>query len=237
MGADSFSIDARSGDRVGGGMALPFHPPPPPSPAELEKRLADLLTRCRQRRTLRDFSTKAVDRSIIESCLRIAGTAPSGANQQPWHFAAVQDPALKARIRREAEAEERAFYEQRAPQDWLEALAPLGTNADKPFLEAAPWLIAIFVQTKGTRTDGSHFKHYYPRESVGIATGMLIQAIHLAGLASLTHTPSPMAFLNEILDRPKHEKPFLLLVVGYPAPHARVPDIAKKTLPEISSFH
>ncbi len=209
----------------------------PPTSAELARRLDDLLTQARRRRTVRDFSDRPVPRHVIESCLRIAGTAPSGANQQPWHFAAIQNPAVKAEIRQGAEAEERAFYASRAPQAWLDALRPLGTNAEKPFLEVAPWLIAIFCQNHTTQPDGSQVKHYYARESVGIATGMLIQTLHLAGLVSLTHTPSPMAFLNKILGRPSNEKPFLLLVVGYPADNVQLPKITKKSLEQISSFH
>ena len=189
------------------------------------------------RRTVRDFSSEPVPREIIEECLATAGTAPSGANLQPWHFAAVANPELKRRIRVAAEEEEREFYERRAPAAWLKALAPLGTDWRKPFLEAAPWLIAIFAQPFRRLPDGTNLKHYYALESVGIATGLLVSAVHCAGLVALTHTPSPMAFLNRILDRPSHEKPFLLLVVGYPTTEARVPDIARKGLAEISSFH
>jgi nitroreductase len=177
-----------------------------------------------------------VPRSVIEACLRTAGTAPSGANQQPWHFVAVSDPAVKSHIRQAAEAEEREFYERRASQEWLDALAPLGTDAHKPFLEIAPYLIAIFAQTYGMGADGGKIKHYYVTESVGIATGLLIAALHHAGLATLTHTPSPMGFLNEILGRPANERPFLLLVVGYPAENAQVPAITKKALEEIATF-
>jgi nitroreductase len=161
---------------------------------------------------------------------------PNGANLQPWHFVAIGDADIKRRIRVAAEAEEREFYETRAPADWLEALAPLGTDADKPFLETAPWLIAIFAQPYGVLPDGRKRKHYYAQESVGIATGFLIAALHEAGLATLTHTPSPMGFLNEILGRPENERPFLLLVVGHPAPGAEVPRIAKKGLDEIATF-
>lgn len=155
---------------------------------------------------------------------------------QPWHFAVVSDPEVKAKIRVAAEAEEREFYAHRAPREWLEALALLGTDENKPFLETAPYLIAIFVQRYGLAPDGRKVPHYYPTESVGIATGILITAIHSAGLVSLTHTPSPMGFLNEILDRPSNERPFLLLVVGYPADDAVVPDIARKSLNEIATF-
>jgi nitroreductase len=189
-----------------------------------------------RRRSVRDFSNRPVPREIIEDCLRAAGTAPSGANLQPWHFVAVADPEVKARIRAAAEEEEREFYEHRAPPEWLEALAPLGTDPEKPFLETAPWLIAVFTASHGLKPDGTKVKHYYATESVGLATGLLIAAVHHAGLVSLTHTPSPMGFLNEILDRPKNERPFLLLVVGYPAGEVKVPDIRRKPLPEIATF-
>jgi nitroreductase len=190
----------------------------------------------RRRRTVRAFSDRPVSRDLIERCLWAAGSAPSGANQQPWHFVAVSDAAVKRQIREAAEAEEREFYHGRAPDDWLEALAPLGTDEDKPFLERAPWLIAIFAQRYGLGPGGRRVKHYYVMESVGIATGMLITALHHAGLATLTHTPSPMDFLNRILERPDNEKPFLLLVAGHPAVDARVPVIAKKGLDELATF-
>jgi len=190
-----------------------------------------------RRRTVRDFDPRPVPREAIEACLAAAGSAPSGANQQPWHFVAVSDPGVKRRIREAAEAEEREFYERRAPDEWLEALKPIGTDWQKPFLETAPWLIAIFVQKWGRAADGSKMKHYYPSESVGIATGILITALHQAGLATLTHTPSPMGFLNEILGRPADaERPFLLLVAGHPAPEARVPAIERKPPGQISSW-
>ena len=189
-----------------------------------------------RRRTVRAFSDRRVPREVIEWCLRAAGTAPSGANLQPWHFVAVQDAATKRRIRAAAEEEEREFYAHRAPQAWLDALAPLGTDASKPFLERAPWLVAIFSQLHGVLDDGRKVKHYYALESVGIATGLLIAAVHQAGLVSLTHTPSPMGFLNEILGRPANEKPFLLLVVGFPAEDAVVPDIGRKELDGIASW-
>ncbi len=189
------------------------------------------------RRTVRDFSDRPVPRALIEDCLRAAGSAPSGANQQPWHFVAVSEPAIKQRIRIAAEAEEREFYEHRAPPEWLEVLRPLGTDSNKPFLETAPWLIAVFIRRFERLPDGGKRKHYYTDESVGLATGLLLAAIHHAGLVSLTHTPSPMKFLCEILGRPKDiERPFLLLVVGYPAANARVPDITRKPLAEIASF-
>lgn len=189
-----------------------------------------------RRRTVRDFSPKAVDRSVIEKCLLAGGTAPSGANLQPWHFVAISDTATKARIRVEAEKEEREFYATKAPKEWLEALAPLGTDENKPFLETAPWLIAIFAQNYGVLPDGRKVKNYYVTESVGIATGLLIAALHHAGLATLTHTPSPMGFLGKILNRPENERPFLLLVVGHPTENAVVPAISKKPLTEIATF-
>ncbi|MBA3962072.1 MAG: nitroreductase family protein [Chthoniobacterales bacterium] len=189
-----------------------------------------------RRRTVRAFSDRPVPREVIENCLRVAGSAPNGANLQPWHFVAVNDAALKHEIRIAAEEEESEFYAHRAPNEWLEALAALGTDAEKPFLEKAPWLIAIFAQPYRILPDGRKMKHYYATESVGIATGFLIAAVHQAGLASLTHTPSPMGFLNKLLVRPAHEKPFLLLVVGHPADDAVVPDIHRKPLTEISTF-
>jgi len=204
--------------------------------AEMQARANTFYDEMRRRRTVRDFSDRPVPRSVIEACLRTAGTAPSGANQQPWHFVAVSDPTVKSRIRQAAEAEEREFYERRAAQEWLDALAPLGTDAHKPFLEIAPYLIAIFAQTYGMGADGGKIKHYYVTESVGIATGLLIAALHHAGLVTLTHTPSPMGFLNEILGRPTNERPFLLLVVGYPADNAQVPTITKKALEEMATF-
>jgi nitroreductase len=189
------------------------------------------------RRTVRDFGARPVPREVIEHCIAAAGTAPSGANQQPWHFVAVCDPGAKRRIRAAAEAEEREFYQRRAPEEWLDALKPIGTDWRKPYLETAPWLIAIFVQKWGRGEDGGKVKHYYPAESVGIATGMLITALHSAGLATLTHTPSPMGFLNEILGRPADsERPFLLLVAGHAADGARVPAIERKPLAAISSW-
>ena len=189
-----------------------------------------------RRRTIRDFSDRPVAREVIEYCLRAAGTAPNGANLQPWHFAAVSNPAVKHEIRVAAEAEEKEFYEKRAPRAWLDALAPLGTDSRKPFLEIAPWLIAVFAQPFRILADGTRSPTYYAIESVGIATGMLVTAVHSCGLAALTHTPSPMAFLNRILGRPAHEKPFVLLVVGHPSEGARVPDISRKKLTEIGSF-
>lgn len=203
---------------------------------EMLRRSAEFYADLKRRRTVRDFSDRSVPRAVIENCLRAAGTAPNGANKQPWHFAVVSDPAIKRQIRESAEAEEREFYERRATPEWLADLVPLGTDASKPFLETAPYLIIIFAQSYAVKSDGSRQKHYYVQESVGIATGMLIAAVHNAGLASLTHTPSPMKFLTEICQRPAHERAFLILVVGYPAEDALVPDITKKPLDEIATF-
>jgi iodotyrosine deiodinase len=205
--------------------------------AEIVKRSASFYQEMRARRTVRDFSARDVPLEIIENCLLTAGTSVSGANIQPWHFAVVSSSDIKRRIRAAAEKEEKLFYDEKAPKEWLDALAPLGTDANKPFLETAPYLIAIFQQRFGETAEGEKVKHYYATESVGIATGVLITALHHAGLASLTHTPSPMAFLNDILERPRSERPFLLLVVGYPAEDAQVPDISKKSLNEVASFH
>ncbi len=203
---------------------------------EMQARAAGFLAEMRTRRSVRQFSDRPVPVDIIAACLRAAGTAPSGANLQPWHFVVVGEAGLKRRIRLAAEAEEHEFYTRRATPEWLEALAPLGTDEHKPFLETAPYLIAIFVQRYRLLPDGRQVKHYYAHESVGIATGILIAALHHCGLATLTHTPSPMNFLNQILHRPESERPFLLLVTGYPAADARVPVITKKTLPEIATF-
>ncbi len=206
------------------------------STEEMKDRIRAFRDDMLRRRTVRQFSSRPVPREVIEDCLRIAGTAPSGANLQPWYFVVVSDPAVKRRIRDAAEKEEYIFYHERAPKEWLEALAPLGTDEHKAYLEAAPYLIAVFAQTYGVTPDGRKTKNYYVTESVGIATGMLVSAVHLAGLVSLTHTPSPMGFLNKILGRPTNEKAFLLLVVGYPAEDACVPDISKKPLEEIATF-
>jgi nitroreductase len=205
-------------------------------PEMMQQRAAAFCDELRRRRTVRDFSERPVDLRVIEYALLAAGTAPNGANRQPWHFVVITDGALKAKIRAAAEIEEREFYEHRAPPDWLEALAPLGTTADKPFLETAPVLIAIFAQSYEVRENGARLKNYYVTESVGIATGFLIAALHHAGLATLTHTPSPMGFLNALLDRPSHERPFLLLVAGHPADDAEVPIITKKPLHDIATF-
>jgi iodotyrosine deiodinase len=206
------------------------------TPEELQARALEFYEGILTRRTVRDFASTPVPKDVIENAIRAAGTAPNGANLQPWHFVAVANPELKRRIREAAENEEREFYESRAPQEWLEALAPLGTDASKPFLEVAPYLIVIFGQAYGVKPDGGKFKHYYVPESVGIATGFLIAALHGAGLATLTHTPSPMAFLSEILKRPANERAFLILVVGYPAGNAQVPLIEKRSLEQLATF-
>ncbi len=205
-------------------------------PEEMLKRAEEFADDLHRRRTIRDFSARALPAGLIEHCLNAALSAPSGANMQPWHFVVVTDPEIKRQIRVAAEIEEKEFYEHRASAEWLEALQPLGTDENKPFLEDAPCLIAVFVQKYGLLPDGRKFKHYYPTESVGLATGMLISALHRGGLASLTHTPSPMKFLNKILGRPKHERPFLLIVAGYPADDAQVPVIERRAMADSVSF-
>ena len=203
---------------------------------EMAKRAADFYAEMASRRTVRQFSDRPVSREVIEDCLKAASSAPSGANMQPWKFVVVSDPDLKSQIRKKAEDEEHEFYTRRATPEWLSALEPLGTDEHKPYLEMAPYLIAIFVERYGELPDGRKVKHYYAIESVGIATGMLITALHHAGLVSLTHTPSPMGFLNQILERPENEKPFLLLVVGHPSEQAMVPKIGKKPLEQVAVF-
>ena len=205
-------------------------------PDEMAQRAASFRAEMQRRRTVRHFSSRPVPREVIEDCLLAAASAPSGANLQPWHFVVVQDPAVKRQIREAAEQEEYEFNHGRASQEWLDALAPLGTDEKKPFLEVAPYLLVVFAQSYGLLPDGRKVKNYYVSESVGIATGVLISALHQAGLVSLTHTPSPMRFLNQILDRPDNERPFLVLVVGYPAEDAVVPEINKKALQEIAIF-
>jgi len=205
-------------------------------PDDMLQRATSFADEMARRRSVRHFSTRPIPRAVLAECVRAAGTAPSGANHQPWHFVVVEDPALKRRIREAAEREEHAFYTTRAPREWLDALAPLGTDEHKPFLEDAPALIAIFAERHGAAAGGRPPQHYYVTESVGIATGILITALHHAGLATLTHTPSPMKFLNDILERPARERPFLLLVVGYPAADAAVPDIHRKPLEAIATF-
>ena len=202
----------------------------------MRERASAFLNEVQGRRTVRDFSDRPVPRDIIEMCVLAAGTAPNGAHRQPWHFVIVSAPEIKRAIRLAAEEEEKAFYGGRAPEDWLEALAPLETDESKPFLESAPYLIVVFGESYAVAEGGEKSKNYYVTESVGIATGMLITAIHRAGLVSLTHTPSPMGFLNDILGRSENERPFLILVVGYPASDATVPALRRKSLEEIATF-
>ena len=203
---------------------------------EMKERAAQFRKTMQRRRTVRHFSDRPVPREVIEQCLLAAGSAPNGANLQPWHFVVVSNPEVKREIRVAAEQEEKEFYSRRAPQEWLDALSVIGTDEHKPFLETAPYLIIIFGKNHSHLPDGRRVKNYYVNESVGIATGFLIAAIHHAGLVSLTHTPSPMGFLNDILHIPPNEKPFLILVVGYPAEDARVPSLEKKSLEEIATF-
>ena len=207
-----------------------------PSKDDMLEQSASFLSLMETRRTVRDFSSQEVPAEIIKNAVATAATAPSGANMQPWHFVAVNNTETKRKIRIAAEEEERALYEHRASKEWLDALAPLGTDANKHFLETAPWLIAIFSQKFTIDDKGQKHKNYYTPESVGIATGFLIAALHNAGLATLTHTPSPMTFLRTTLGRPAHEKPYLLLVTGYPADNATVPDITRKPLDSVLSF-
>lgn len=206
------------------------------SPEQMKERAASFRSQMQCRRSVRNFSSEAVPREVIEECLLAAGSAPSGANTQPWSFVVVSDADVKRRIRQAAEKEEYEFYHGRAGKQWLDALANLETDHNKPFLEEAPCLIVIFAQAYGVSADGQQVKHYYVKESVGIATGMLITAIHNAGLVALPYTPSRMGFLRQILDRPENERPFLVLVVGYPVQGATVPDITKKGLEEIAVF-
>ncbi|KAA5805131.1 nitroreductase family protein [Alkalicaulis satelles] len=206
--------------------------------AEMQARAQAFHEAMRTRRTIRDFSDRPVPRAIIETAILTAGTAPNGANHQPWHFTVLGRGPLRTRLREAAEAEERAFYAGKAGAEWLEALAPLGTDASKPFLETAPWIIAVFGQKRGGPKPGDDRKNYYVTESVGIACGLLLASLHQAGLATLTHTPNPMGFLSEICERPASEKPVMLIVTGYPAPDAAYPVHAarKKLLEEISDF-
>ena len=192
----------------------------------------------RRRHTVRDYDSRPVPRAVIESCLRTAGSAPSGANHQPWHFVAIESREIKKQIRKQAEAHERGFYSGRAGEEWLDALKPLGTDADKPYLETAPWLIAIFSQKKGGITVEENNTNYYVHESVGIATGFLINALHTSGLATLTHTPKPMSFLNKICQRGDNDRAYMLLIAGYPAEDATIPEHAKvkKPLEDIATF-
>lgn len=210
-----------------------YHEIPAP---EMKQRAQGFKDEMQQRRTIRSFSNKPVAVEIIEDCLRAAASAPSGANMQPWHFVVVKDPGVKLKIREAAEEEEREFYSRRATEQWKKDLKPLGTDEEKPYLEIAPYLIVVFAQSYRLMLDGQRVKNYYVSESVGIATGVLITALHHAGLATLTHTPSPMGFLNEILGRPANERPFLILVVGYPAEDTLVPQISRKPFEEIVTF-
>jgi nitroreductase len=203
---------------------------------EMQKRSKEFLEGIVRRRTVRDFSDKSVPKDIIENCIKAAGSSPSGANHQPWHFAVVTDPDTKTDIRKAAEEEERLLYNERAPNEWLEALAPLGTDENKPFLEIAPYLIVIFAESYSLDTDDNKIKNYYVSESVGIATGILITALHNAGLVTLTHTPSPLNFLRRILRRGKNERAFLILVTGFPAEDAKVPVLEKKNFEDYTSF-
>ena len=216
---------------------VPLRGLPRLSETEMKTRANEFRDELTQRRSIRRFSTESVPRTLINACLQAAVSAPSGANRQPWHFVVVSDASTKHRVRLGAEQEERSFYRHRAPEDWLEALAPLGTDEHKPFLEEAPYLIAVFAQLFDRKGDGQRAKHYYVYESVGIAVGMLITALHHTGLATLTHTPSPMRFLNEILDRPPNERPYLILATGHPAPDAQVPDIERKPFDRVVTFH
>lgn len=218
--------------------SLPFDALPALDDAERIARTRRFLSMARTRRTCRDFAPDPVPRAVIETAIAAAGTAPSGANHQPWHFAAISSPEMKRAIRAAAEEEERAFYAGKASAEWLEALAPLGTDPDKPFLDIAPWLIIVFAQRKGGIDEDGATQNYYVNESVGIACGLLLAALTEAGLATLTHTPSPMGFLRRICGRPEWEKPVMIVVAGHPAPGARVPAHAlrKKPLEQIASW-
>jgi nitroreductase len=206
-------------------------------PAEMRRRAEDFYRLMDRRRSIRDFSPEPVPRELVELAIRTASTAPSGAHRQPWRFVVVDDPAIKQRIRIAAEAEERASYEGRMPDDWLEALAPLGTDWHKPFLETAPWLVVVFEELFGFDAEGNKRKNYYVRESVGLACGLFIAALHTMGLVTLTHTPSPMRFLSEVLGRPANERPYILFPIGFPAPGVEVPDLRRKSLAEVSLWN
>ena len=216
---------------MSGRVPLAFEPTPP---EESAARADAFYAEMARRRSVRDFSSRPVPKRLIERAILTAATAPSGAHQQPWTWAAVADPDTKRRVREAAEAEERAFYAGRAPDDWLDALAPLGTDWEKPFLETAPWLVVLFAQRWGLTASGGKKKHYYVQESCGIAAGLFVAALHHMGLATLTHTPSPMGFLGEVLERPANEAALILFPVGYPAEGATVPDLARKPLAEVA---
>lgn len=218
---------------------IPLPPRRAMSDEDALKKVTDFREEMRTRRTVRHYDSRPVSETIIRAAIETAGTAPSGANQQPWHFCAISDAAIKAQIRDAAEYEEEKFYDGGAPDAWIAALEPIGTGASKPHLTDAPWLIAIFAQRYGLNPDGSRMKHYYVPESVGIATGLLITALHKAGLSTLTHTPNPMAFLNDLLHRPENEKPVMILAVGHAAQDAMVPKAAtiKKPIESIMTVH
>jgi nitroreductase len=215
---------------------LPFSHPLKLSSEEMLVRSRSFLQFVESRRTVREYSSAEVDLEVMKNCIKAASTAPSGAHKQPWHFAVVSDAEIKTKIREGAESEEHEFYTHRAPPEWLEALRPFGTDENKPFLEVAPYLIAIFSKSYDLSPEGERIKNYYVQESVGIATGILITALHHCGLSTLTHTPSPMKFLNELLGRPKNEKPYILLIVGFPADDARVPVLERKALSQVATF-
>ncbi len=215
---------------------IPFKHPIQLSAEEMRQNARDFYSMLDGRRTIREYSSREVDKDVIEDCIRAASTAPSGAHKQPWHFAVVSDPKVKSKIRVAAEKEEHEFYSGRAGDEWIEALLPFGTDEHKPFLETAPYLIVIFAKNYDLTEEGSRSKNYYVQESVGIATGMLIAALHHSGLSTLTHTPSPMGFLGEVLERPKNERAYILLVVGHASEEATVPDIDRKPLEEIATF-
>ena len=219
-----------------------YHPVPLPAhnylpPEQAQAKAESFFVKMSKRHSIRDFSNVDVDENIIKTAIRTAARAPSGANQQPWHFVAIKDAKMKQKIRDAAEAEEKAFYEGGGGDEWLAALEPIGTGPDKPHITKAPWLIIVFVQRYGLRDDGTSYKHYYARESVGIASGILITALHTCGLSALIHTPNPMSFLNDLCQRPKNEKPIMIMPVGYPAPQATVPQasLEKKAEKEILS--
>ena len=211
-------------------MPLEFTRYPEAEQLALSRRFLEEMGR---RRTVRHFSSEPLPYELVENAVATAGTAPSGAHQQPWTFVVVADPEVKRRIREAAEEEERRSYESRMPNEWLEALRPLGTDWRKPHIEDAPYLIVVFEQAYGVRPDGTKVKHYYVRESVGIAVGLLLASLHQAGLATLVHTPSPMGFLQEILGRPENERPYVLIPVGYPAQDCSVPDLERKSIDDI----